>query len=833
VSAWGGPSGPPLFVRLAIQLRSAPLSVIACDSMYPQLGQGADVGRRLARLYGFAFGLIVLSVAVSSSAAAAHAQPLTCALSGTAVDAETGAPAVGIDVAAYCWNPATRDWGEMQEGVVEPDGTFVLQVEHSAGDRVVVLFRGRHRYFSQAYSGVAFTWDEWWPSWPSPMPDADFMQQADKVALVDGPVSIGTIRMRPKPTPFGAISGRVTEQFGHPRAWQPLRVWHEDPETGVWTAPYWTQANSAGVYAVMGTAERPLVGRIKVEFGFHPDYIDGYFGGSTLETARVVTVKSGQTVYGINQVIPVTGLITGRVMHTATKLPVNHAELSVIRYPVDSGIEDAVGGDRTGSDGLYASGPPENTPAGDFILSVRTPANYPNQVLPYFYGQTRVLSKARPVTLEDGGTVPDRDIWFSTTSAVAGKVNNMFGRALSDVLVQVYRVSAGGSLTMVGSDYTDAIGMFRVMCPGAGNYTVRYLDQAGTSAIADDSEVWLGGAASGATATVLAVPKNDVAVAEPLAMQPADDARASRVYGLNGYETAIAASQASFAAGETTAVVLVSGVAFADALSGTNISGAAQAPVLLTYTDAVYPGLLDEFARLGTKTIYLIGGTAVLSARQEETLKALGYEVIRIGGSDRYVVNANSLTVADQLTGIDAEVPVFVTSGASFTDALAIAPAVYASGGAVALVSPDAAPKSVAQTLKRLGIKRAYGVGGAGSLTPKAVAGLGVAGTKVTRIASGADRYHTAALFAASARSRGWLSGEQIGIATGTSFADALVAGSGLGRQRGVLLLAKVGSLPTPTANALRSMHATSKNVTVYGAPASISSKVLVQSGSR
>lgn len=787
----------------------------------------------LARLYGFALGLLVFSLTFASSGAVALAQLPTCSLSGTAVDAETGAPAVSVDVAAYRWDPGTRDWGLMQEGVVEPDGTFVLEVEHSTGDRVVVLFRGRYRYHSQVYSGVPFTWNEWWSSWPSPMPNAAFMQQADEVALVDGPVAIGTIKMRPKPTPFGAISGRVTDQFGQPRGLQSLLVWRQDPETGAWTGLHRIQANAAGAYTVMGTAERPLVGRIKIEFGWHPDYVDGYFGGLSLETARVVTVKSGQTVYGINQVIPVTGLVTGRAMHTATKMPVNHAEMSVIRYPVDPGFEDGVGGDRTGSDGFYAAGPPESMLVGDVILSVRTPTNYPNQVLPYYFGQTRVQSKAKPVTLETGGVIKDCDIWFSTTSAVAGKVNNLLGTALSDVLVQVYRVSSGGSLTMVGSDYTDAIGMFRVICPGAGNYTVRYLDQAGTSATVDDSVVWLGGAASGANATVLAVPKNDVAVAAPLAMRPADSARASRVYGLNAYETAIAASQASFAAGETTSVVLASGTAFADALSGTNISGATKAPVLLTYKDAVYPGLLDEFARLGTKTIYLMGGTVVLSARQEETLKALGYHVIRVGGSNRYVVNANSLTIANQLTDFGAAKPVFVTGGASFTDALAIAPAVYASGGAVALMSPEAAPKSVTRVLRRLGITRAYGVGGTSSLTRRAVSGLGATGTKVTRIASGADRYHTAALFAASARSRGWLSGKQIGIATGTSFADALVAGSGLGKQRGVLLLAKRGSLPTPTANALRSMHATSKNITVYGAPASISSKVLVQSGSR
>lgn len=788
----------------------------------------------LARVAALLATPLLIGAFASPASATLPAVADVCVIQGHTVDAITGAPAVDGTVAAYTWDSALNAWRLVTWDNTRYSGEIYLRIDHSEPMVVVLAFRGGTNHEDQVYKGLPLAWDDLWGTWPERIPDNASMRGAVRIPLDDWYVQVGDVKLRPRPTTFGAISGQVTEQFGSPLR-QMVRVWQENSETGTWTPTYWANTDLNGVYTYRGTADRPLVGRAKVEFGMGPEGTAGFFGGRTLETARVVTIRPGQHVYGISEVVHVGGRITGRFMNTVPKTPAALSNATAYGIAEDGSPVDSGAGGQAISNGTYVVGTDYGMGPGVYVLSA---GNHPGfwaeqRYLPYFYGQTFVQKRGKRIQLPEGGTVADCDVWFSRVAAVAGKVNNEHGVGLPDVLAQVYQVSATGTLKLVGSDYTDSFGMYRVLCPGAGSYTVRFVDQAGTSVTGDDGSAWLGGGRSGAAATRLAVPRNDVAVHAPFVLVPVDAARASRVYGLNAYETALAASREAFAAGETTSVVVASGSAFADAISGSNISGATESPILLTYSGTIYPGLLEEFERLGAKTVYLMGGPATISVRQEKTLTALGYDVVRLGGADRYQVNANALLETDELSGIDASTTMFVASGAVYPDALAIAPAVYSRHGGVALVGPGGAPASVTKTLKRLGVKRLYGVGGTASLTPAAVNGLKTAGANVTRIASGRDRYETAALFGRAARSRGWLTGKQVGIASGLGFADALIAGPALGRTGGLLLLTRPDSLPASTASALTSMKATSKRITVYGSTGAVSSRVLVQTGSK
>jgi len=752
------------------------------------------------------------------------ASAIDVTVSGTTVDAVTGEPAPGVQMAIYRWFASERSWSLQSYSYGHANGAFALPIEQWDAPTILV-FDGGTTYFGQVYrgipSGIA------WGSWPTSLPDSAEFRQATRLQLKSDLV-LGNVRMVPRPAPYGAIQGNVTEQFGH--AVTPMvRVWRENPDTGAWSVGSWAQANLSGNYAFVGTEQAPLTGRVKVEFdslGFGATSENMFWGGADLASARAITVKPGETVFGIDYVFVFTPRIHGRVMLTEQKSPGGG-----IGVEYDAG---GIGGHRTRSDGRYFIGEDCSAQLVDHIIYAvdRAAPYYPGRY--YYYGQTTSRAKARVVTPVQGQIIADRDIWLSRTEAVAGKVLNQNGAALPDVIAQVYRVLSDGRTQYVGSDYTDSLGMYRVLCGSVGTYTVRFVDSCGTAATSDDQVVWLGGVDSAAMATRLKVIKDEAAVADPFVLTLAD-ARSSRVFGMNSCDAAIAVSRDAFPAGETTCVVLSSENSFPDSLSGANIAGAVQGPVLLTRLGSVPNGLIEEIERLGVRKIYLIGGEAVISQRQALFWSALGYEVERVGGRDRYAVNASSAVEADSLGAVNAGAPVFVTSGEVFPDALAVSPAVYANKSVVLLVPKSGATANVLLAADRIGVVQLAAVGGAASLPSTALKGFQSRGVRVTRVAAGSDRYDTAARFAKWARAGGWLSAGHAGLATGLGFQDALVAGPALGEVRSPLLLTTPNALPATTASALTSLRSSAGSITVsaYGATSRISSRVLAQARAR
>jgi len=744
-------------------------------------------------------------------------------ISGTTVDASTGQPALGVKMAAYRWFESEKTWSVQNYSYVDAAGKFSMPVEIWDAPTVLV-FDGGAAYRGQFYPGVIS--DTTWGSWPDNLPDSEEFRRAPRLKLT-ADLDLGAVRMVPREAPYGAIQGTMTEQYGHPVT-EMVRCWREDPDTGVWSPSYWKQASLAGYYSFIGTADAPLTGRVKLEFEtlWSPVPKRSFWGGADLASGRAVTINPGEAVYGVDYEFEFVPRIHGRVMRAETKTPVGGIS---VEYDADG-----IGGHRTRSDGRYYIGEDRGALVRDHVIYAvdSAPPYWPGRY--YYYGQTTKRSKARVVTPGPDEVLADRDIWLSRTEAVAGKVLNGNGAALPDITAQVYRVMADGSTKYVGSDYTDSLGMYRVLCGVVGTYTVRFVDSGGTASKGDDRAVWLGGASSAAGATRLKVISDEAAAADPFVLNLADE-RASRVFGMNGVDAAIAVSKDAFPAGETTSVVLASENSFADSLSGANIAGAVQGPVLFTRLGSVPKGLIEEVERLGARKIYLIGGEAVISPRQESLWKALGYEVERIGGRDRYAVNASSVIEADSLGSVSDGAPVFVTSGEVFPDAIAVSPAVYANQSVVLLVPKSGVTSNVLQAADQLDAPRLSAVGGAASLPSIALKGFQSRGISVTRVAAGSDRYDTAARFARWARSAGWLDAGHAGLATGLGFQDALVAGPALGEVRSPLLLTTPNALPATTASALTSLRSSAGSMTVsaYGATSRISSRVLAQARAR
>lgn len=101
------------------------------------------------------------------------------------------------------------------------------------------------------------------------------------------------------------------------------------------------------------------------------------------------------------------------------------------------------------------------------------------------------------------------------------------------------------------------------------------------------------------------------------------------------------------------AVVLSRDDLYVDSLAAAPLT--ANAPMLFTATDRLYPETAEEIKRVLpiTNPVYLLGGEAALSRDVEAQVRALGYEVERLQGGDRI---ATSVTVATEVRALRPDV---------------------------------------------------------------------------------------------------------------------------------------------------------------------------------
>ena len=88
----------------------------------------------------------------------------------------------------------------------------------------------------------------------------------------------------------------------------------------------------------------------------------------------------------------------------------------------------------------------------------------------------------------------------------------------------------------------------------------------------------------------------------------------------------------------TSTVYIATGENFPDALGAAAAAGAVGAPVLLVAQNSVPAPTLSELNRLQPETIYIVGGTGVVSDAVKTVLEGLAFNptVERIAGADRY-----------------------------------------------------------------------------------------------------------------------------------------------------------------------------------------------------
>jgi putative cell wall-binding protein len=217
--------------------------------------------------------------------------------------------------------------------------------------------------------------------------------------------------------------------------------------------------------------------------------------------------------------------------------------------------------------------------------------------------------------------------------------------------------------------------------------------------------------------------------------------------------------------------------------------------MLLNPVDALDQRVAAELMRLGTTEVMLMGGVAALSPAVEAALADAGMMVTRVEGSNRYATAGATAAAVAARTGPPSSV--FLASGEDFADAVAVAGLAAFTGQPILLTRQADLPSETATSLAGLGEPSVTVVGGPAAVSADQPADLRL---------EGGNRYGTSAAVVDHARNAG-LRINRPWIATGESFADALVSGPAAAAAGQILVLVDGDDLSGSTdTNALIAM---------------------------
>lgn len=273
----------------------------------------------------------------------------------------------------------------------------------------------------------------------------------------------------------------------------------------------------------------------------------------------------------------------------------------------------------------------------------------------------------------------------------------------------------------------------------------------------------------------------------------------TRIAGDDRYSTALEVSHTRFSSAEW--AVIASGTAWPDALAAAPVAAELGGPLLLTPSDRLAPGLLNELKRLGVTRVLIAGGRGVVSDAVAGALKKVA-TVIRVGGSDRY---ATSRALVDY--GFSDGSSGYLATGADYPDALSAA----AVPGQFVLLVPPVPDGGFDDSLRRFLDDR--------DLTVGVVGGLGALDESYDKLANylaeyygtaerfaGADRYETNRMLVErpvnvlTQNSHAYL-------ASGIGFADALAAAPVAAIEDAPLYLARPRCVDAALKTELRMFH--------------------------
>jgi len=214
-----------------------------------------------------------------------------------------------------------------------------------------------------------------------------------------------------------------------------------------------------------------------------------------------------------------------------------------------------------------------------------------------------------------------------------------------------------------------------------------------------------------------------------------------------------------------------------------------------------------------------VAGALVVAAVVTTAAPAQALESTRWGGDDRYATAAR----VSQESFPDGASDVVVVNGSRFPDALAGAPLAALHGGPLLTVDARSVPAATRAELERLRPQVVRVVGGPVSVSDDVLRELQRLAPSVQRV-EGDDRYATAARVATTEFAD---DADEVVVASGEAFPDALAGGAAGAAVGSPLLLTGRDQLPPATRDAVAQLRPT--RITLVGGTAVVSTQVQQQ----
>lgn len=271
---------------------------------------------------------------------------------------------------------------------------------------------------------------------------------------------------------------------------------------------------------------------------------------------------------------------------------------------------------------------------------------------------------------------------------------------------------------------------------------------------------------------------------------------AKRLQGPRRVETALQVSREVYPDNSTKNVVLAGFSGEVDALTGTLLASAKDAPLLLVHR---FDDIKRELVRLGVENVYLLGGNSAISQSVESELRAANYNVHRVAGSDRYDTAVEVAKISKANTD-----HIFLTNdglSGSLADALAVGSVSGRDQAPIFLTGKKELAKPTLVAIKEMKVKKITIIGGETVISEAIKKELEAENIEVERLAGG-TRWETAEKVANK-----YFSHSKKAIVTndgGVSFADALMGGYLGAKENAPVLLTAANKLSQNTENYLK-----------------------------
>ncbi|SPF44275.1 Peptidyl-prolyl cis-trans isomerase (modular protein) [Candidatus Desulfosporosinus infrequens] len=285
----------------------------------------------------------------------------------------------------------------------------------------------------------------------------------------------------------------------------------------------------------------------------------------------------------------------------------------------------------------------------------------------------------------------------------------------------------------------------------------------------------------------------------------------TRIAGVDRVKTSVAVADAGWT--QSDYAVIAYAWDFPDAVSAAPLAYKYTAPILLTDAANLNADTSAELTKLAVKHVLIVGGTGVVSDNVASQITALGPDVQRLSGADRY---ATSVAIAAAVGNTGS---IVITNGYNPYEALSISPIAAKLGMPILLTARDSVPSEITNYLSQNTITQTYVLGKADGTTFDDGVADNSAFPNPTRI-TGDNLYqrnvNIIKLFSSN------LNFSRVYLATGKAFADAL-AGSALAATTGSPLIFVDSDMPQITKDFLTSEAGSVTSACVLGGTGAIS----------